>query len=106
MKSRSLILAVLVASAPAAGASAVVAQDTLQACPTQQGLEQSISSGGSITPDECQSISVNSLMADGRRLCLLDFGSEDGGFLEQLRDAALPSQWWVECELLVSAAQQ
>ena len=76
----------------------------MTACSTQAALEQVIGSNGTITPDECQSISVNSLASDGRQLCLINFGAGEGGLLDQVRDFAMPSEWWVECELLATAA--
>lgn len=75
------------------------------ACPTQGELEQSIGSEGSIMPDACTTLEINSLTSDNGELCLIDFG-QDQGFLGQLRDAAFPTQWWVACDDLIGATAQ
>ena len=72
------------------------------ACPSQDELEQSINSAGSITPDDCTTLQLNSLTSDNGDLCLIDFGL-DQGFIGQLRDAAFPTQWWVRCDDLAAA---
>lgn len=81
------------------------AKPGVTACPTQSDLEQSINSDGSITPDDCTTLQVNSLTADsGAELCLIDFDVEKG-IIGQIRDAAFPTQWWVKCDDLVLALQ-
>ena len=72
------------------------------ACPDQPALEQSINSAGSIMPEECTTLQVNSLRSANGELCLIDFGL-DQGFIGQLRDAAFPTQWWVRCDDLAAA---
>ncbi|MHA6297476.1 hypothetical protein [Devosia sp. CAU 1758] len=93
----------------AASMPASMAQDTIidtspVACPSQQELEQAISSEGSILSEECIEIDVSRLMSNSVELCLIDFGADEG-FLGRLRDAAFPTQWWVECSDLEAALQ-
>ena len=84
-------------------AQAPGAESGMVACPTQLGLEQSIGSQGTILPDDCTRLQVNALTSENEALCLIDFGLDEG-LLGQLRDAAFPSQWWVECDKLAEAA--
>lgn len=77
---------------------------SIVACPSQGELEQSLGSQGSITPEECTTLQVNSLSSDNGELCLIDFGL-DQGFLGRLRDAAFPTQWWVACSDLEASLQ-
>lgn len=88
-------------AAPAHGQAATDGQ--VFACTSQQELEQTMQSDGSIVPDGCRSVSVSSLSADGRDLCLLNFAAGEEDLLGQLQEAALPSEWWVECEALAAA---
>jgi hypothetical protein len=37
------------------------------------------------------------LAAQDSSLCVLDFEATDPGVLVTLQDAAMPTQWWVEC---------
>lgn len=74
------------------------------ACPTQAELEQAIGSQGSIMPEECTTLQINSLSSENGELCLIDFGIDEG-FLGRLRDAAFPTQWWVQCDDLAGTAQ-
>ncbi len=85
------------------GAQAPASESGMIACPSQLGLEQSIGSEGTILPDDCTRLQVNALTSDNEALCLIEFGLDEG-LLGQLRDAAFPSQWWVECDKLAEAA--
>lgn len=90
--------------APLSGwAQAPASESDMVACPSQLELEQSIESEGAILPDECTRLQVNALSSESGVLCLIDFGLDEG-FLGQLRDAAFPSQWWVECDKLARSA--
>ena len=91
----------LAAPASSAWAQTEPASEPVVACPTQSELEQAISSSGSIIPEECTTLQVNSLTSDNGELCLIDFGLDEG-FIGRLRDAAFPSQWWVRCDALAS----
>ncbi|WP_417308433.1 hypothetical protein [Devosia sp.] len=73
----------------------------LTACPSQGELEQTLNSDGTIVPDACTTLEVNSLRSDNGELCLIDF-SMDEGVIGTLRDAAFPSQWWVKCDELAA----
>ncbi len=71
----------------------------VSACPSQQELEQALSSDGRFIPDDCRQLSITS-MSDGR-ICVLDFrAGSNPGVLDRLADAAVPTQWWVACERL------
>lgn len=98
-RSPALLLALAWLSSPAA------AQDALPACQEQHELEQVIASGGDLIPDGCRNITVTEVETDEARLCVIDFSAEDDGVLQQLRDAAIPEQWWVRCDALAGAAQ-
>lgn len=84
----------------------VAAQDAADpvACPSQQDLEQLMSSNGDIRPEDCTVIDVSKLSSDGQELCLIDFGVDEG-FLGRLREVAMPSQWWVRCDDLEAALE-
>lgn len=79
------------------------AQEPVAVCQEQSELEQVLGSGGDIMPDGCRGLAVSVLEQDGERLCLLDFTETDGGFLGQLREAAVAEAWWVRCENLETA---
>jgi hypothetical protein len=81
------------------------AQESLIACERQQELEQVLSSEGRIMPDGCRNISVTALVSDDQRLCLLDLSSDGEDLLDQLREAAISEQWWVQCEQLEASAR-
>ncbi|WP_297110522.1 hypothetical protein [uncultured Devosia sp.] len=74
------------------------------ACPSQQDLEQFVSSNGDIQPEDCTVIDISKLTSEGQELCLIDFGVDEG-FLGRLREVAMPSQWWVRCEDLELALE-
>lgn len=104
----TVVLLGALALAAAVGATApahaqIVAGNQVFACTSQQELEQTIQSDGSIVPDGCRSLSVSSLRSDGEELCLLDFDAGEEDLLGQLQEAALPSEWWVECDALAAA---
>lgn len=80
-----------------------VTETSVFACTSQQELEQTMQSDGAIVPDGCRTVSVESLTADGEELCLLNFAAGEEDILGQLQEAALPSEWWVECEALAAA---
>ncbi|MGE4221457.1 MAG: hypothetical protein AB7G39_18580 [Alphaproteobacteria bacterium] len=90
-------LAVTALAAPAA------AQDAFPACQSQQSLEQIISSDGRLMPDDCRNLTVTTVRSDRGRLCVIDVSQAGDGVLQQLRDAALPAQWWVRCDRLAGA---
>jgi hypothetical protein len=71
------------------------------ACPTQQKLEQVTGSDGKFVPDDCRKLTVTRVRSGAAELCVLDFEtSGDKSFIDQLRSAAVPTQWWVSCENL------
>ena len=85
-------------------ANTAMGQETVTACPSQQGLEQVIGSNGQITPDDCRQVRISSLESDGERLCLVDLSGEDDGLVDQLREAATTERWWMRCEDLARLA--
>ena len=84
--------------------SAEIGQETVTACPSQQGLEQVVGSNGQITPDDCRQVRISSLESNGERLCLVDLSGEDDGLVDQLREAATTERWWMRCEDLARLA--
>lgn len=80
-----------------------VTEGQVFACGSQQELEQTMQSDGAIVPDGCRTVSVESLTSDGQELCLLNFDAGEEDILGQLQEAALPSEWWVECDALAAA---
>ncbi|HEV7274713.1 MAG TPA: hypothetical protein VGN80_00315 [Devosiaceae bacterium] len=94
-------LAFAVGSGPALGQ--IVADETIYACTSQQELEQTVQSSGSIVPDGCRTLTVESLISDTEALCLLNFAAGDEDLLGQLQEAATPSEWWVRCDALAAA---
>jgi hypothetical protein len=95
------LAAAAVAAGPAYGQVATDSQ--VFACTSQQELEQTMQSDGSIVPDGCRTVSVNTLSSEGQELCLLNFDAGEEDILGQLQEAALPSEWWVECDALAAA---
>lgn len=93
----------LAAAALAVALGPAVAQEPVAVCQEQSELEQVLGSGGDIKPDSCRGLTVSMLEQDGDRLCLLDFSETDGGFISQLREAAVVEAWWVRCEDLETA---
>lgn len=98
------VLAALVAL-PIALAGPAGAQESFPACQTQQALEQVMASDGRLMPDDCRALTVTEVRSDNGRLCVIDFAGAGEGVLNQLRDAALPEQWWVRCDRLGGAAE-
>lgn len=74
------------------------------ACQTQQDLEQILNSDGQLMPDGCRDLSVTPVRSENGTLCVIDFSGESQGVLQNLRDAALPDQWWVQCDSLTANA--
>ncbi|MEX2629191.1 MAG: hypothetical protein WD341_04570 [Tistlia sp.] len=102
---RTASLAALAALLPLAFAGTASAQESFPACQTQQALEQVMASDGSLMPDDCRELTVTEVRSDSGRLCVIDFAGAGEGVLQQLRDAALPEQWWVRCDRLEQAAE-
>lgn len=97
----SIFATVAATTVPAHGQTATDSQ--VFACSSQQELEQTMQSDGAIVPDGCRTVSVGTLDSDGRELCLLNFAAGEEDLLGQLQEAALPSEWWVECDALAAA---
>ena len=74
------------------------------ACQSQQDLEQILNSDGQLMPDGCRNISVTPVRSENGTLCVVDFSEAGQGVLEGLRDAAMPDQWWVQCDRLTAGA--
>ena len=71
------------------------------ACPSQQGVDQVVGSQGRFVPPDCRQLTITRVQSGTTELCVLNFEpSGDPGFLDQLRRAAVPTQWWVSCENL------
>jgi hypothetical protein len=71
------------------------------ACPSQQTLEQVVGSQGRFAPADCRQLTITMVRSGTTELCVLNFeAGADPGFLERLRSAAVPSQWWVSCDNL------
>jgi hypothetical protein len=79
------------------------AAETIPTCQSQESLQQVIDGDGRTMPDDCRKLTVTTVEADGRRLCVVDLSSADEGLLSSLRSAALPEQWWVRCDRLEEA---
>jgi hypothetical protein len=96
MRPHHLIVTLAILALPAA-AAAQTPQGFI-ACQSQQELEQLLASDGDFTPDGCRNVAVTSLESEHGNICVMDFQpGEDGGVLDRLTDAALPTQWWVSC---------
>ncbi|GHA31190.1 hypothetical protein GCM10007989_28920 [Devosia pacifica] len=90
----------------AAPAPASLAQDqSIYACTSQQDLQQTIESDGSIVPDSCRTVNISTLTNDSGQLCLVEFGDSGGGIISQVQDFAGPQQLWFICEDLQAAAE-
>ncbi len=80
------------------------AQSPMVICESQQSLEQTLDSDGSILPDDCRSASIAQLDTNERTLCLIDLSEQEGGLMDDLRNVATAQEWWVECSELVDHA--
>lgn len=94
-------LALAVGGGPAMGQAVI--DETIYACTSQQELEQTVQSSGSIVPDGCRTLTVESLTSDTEELCLLNFAAGEEDLLGQLQEAAAPSEWWLRCDALAAA---
>ncbi len=91
------IVVLLGVASPAVGQT----DRSFPACPSQQTLEQVVGSQGRFVPDDCRKLTITPVQSGANQLCVLDFARDsDPGFLEQLKRAAVPHQWWVSCENL------
>ena len=69
------------------------------ACPSQQKMEQVVGSQNRFNPEDCRKLTITRVQSGATELCVLDFAREaDAGFLDQLKRAAVPQQWWVACD--------
>ena len=85
-------------------ATAGLAQSPMIICESQQSLEQTLGSDGSILPDDCRDATIAQLDSNGRALCFIDLSQGEGGLIDDLRDVATAQEWWVECSSLVEHA--
>lgn len=98
MPSRFSIALALVSST----AVPTLAQEPFPACETQQDVEQVLQSDGQLSPEGCWKLKVTRVQTQVGELCVLDFEPRDTGVLDTLREAAVPTQWWIECADLAS----
>ena len=109
MKITALAAATLVCSAFAASAQTTVPATadadgaSFPACQSQQDLQQVINSDGKLMPSGCRELTIIPVKSGDGRLCVIDFSKAGDGVLQSLRDAAMPSQWWVRCDSLAPA---
>ena len=90
----------LAALAFAAATSAVAQGDrSFTACPSQQKIEQVTGSQNRYVAEDCRKLTITRVQSGATELCVMDFGRDaDAGFLDQLKRAAVPHQWWVSCD--------
>ena len=81
------------------------AQETLIGCQSQQSLEQVISSDSRLTPDDCRALKVTRVTKGPDGVCVVDLSTAQDGVLQQLRDVAMPEQWWVRCDALAATVR-
>lgn len=94
-------LAMLVLALTGLSAAHAQGDRSFPACPSQQELEQVIGSDGKFTPEACRDLTVTKVKSGKAEICVLDFEpGGDPGFVERLRSAAVPTQWWVSCQNL------
>lgn len=80
---------------------AQTAARSFAACPSEQGAEQVVGSQGRFVPGDCRQLTITRVQSGAMQLCVLDFEpGGDAGLLDQLRRAAVPTQWWVACDNL------
>ena len=97
---RLLLFATWVAAAAVRPAFAE-ADRSFPACPTQQEIEQVIGSQGRFVPSDCRQLTITRIQSGTTEVCVLNFEpGGDPGFLDRLRQAAVPTQWWVPCDNL------
>jgi hypothetical protein len=85
----------------AAGPSFAQTERAFPACPSQQGVEQVVGSQGRFVPSDCRQLTITRVQSGTTELCVLNFEpGGDPGFLDKLRSAAVPTQWWVSCDNL------
>ncbi len=105
---RAVVLAV-VAGLSGTGAGAAqeagtgAAEEGFVACPAQDDIEQFLASDGELRPEGCRTVTIVRLEGgDGRAICALDLGEPADGVLGDLRDAAIPTTWWAECDAVAA----
>jgi hypothetical protein len=77
------------------------ADRSFPACETQQQIEQVLGSKGQYVPSDCRRLTITKIQSTGKDVCILDFETAgDRTFLDRLRNAAVPTKWWVECTKL------
>lgn len=96
-------IGVIAAAALIAAPSAIAQAATVVACQSQQNLQRVIDSDRELMPDGCRRLTVTEIDAAPETLCVIDFSTDDNGFLQRLRDAAMPEHWWVACDELSDA---
>jgi hypothetical protein len=83
-------------------AGAALAQESVVACPSQEGLQAYLEAGEA--PEDCREITV---VEAGGGICSFDLGAggDDDGLLSALAGAAVPTRWWALCGRLEEAAE-
>ena len=85
------------------GAGTGTAEEGFVACPAQDDIEQFLAADGELRPEGCRTVSIVRVEgADGRQICALDFGEPGDGVLAELREAAVPTTWWAECDAVAA----
>lgn len=95
-----MVRLLLMAALMLAPASFATAEPPLIVCPSQQELEQVLQSEGDLIPEGCRRLTISRVESAAGPLCMMDFQARDPGVLDQLTEAAAPTQWWLHCELL------
>lgn len=100
--------AMALASALVVGAAGMpaAAQVQAQACESQQSMEQLMETEGSLTPDDCQTVTLTRIERAAGDLCVIDLSGSEGGVVDELLAVARTDQWWIACDRLAELVGQ
>ncbi|MXP64675.1 hypothetical protein E0493_15085 [Roseomonas sp. M0104] len=70
----------------------------IAACPSREKMEQTLQSGGRLSPDGCRTVTVTEVGSPAGPLCVLEFAQQSGGIVGAITDAVATTQWWVDCK--------
>lgn len=70
----------------------------LPACTSHDGAQLLMQgNAGGTLPDGCRRVTIRRLDTPAGAVCALEFGRQDGGVVDSLRDAVATTEWWTAC---------
>jgi hypothetical protein len=104
MRSHLVLTAALIACATTTVATTALAQtQEMPVCPSREAAEMVMQGGaGAPLPEGCRQATVRRLDTPAGPVCVIDFGTRDGGVVGTVRDAVATTEWWTACANLRS----